>query len=266
MTTQTEHTEADERASIEVRQCTTIEDFDACVRLQREVVGGPDVNISPRKYFVMSRRAGGWTLGAFKGGELIGFTHLLVALRGGREVIGYSHMTVVAAPYQSLGVGARLKWAQRERALREGKSYITWTWEPLRARNAHFNLNRLGATVSSYGVNYFGPDDPSWGEPTAYGLGMDGDRLFADWELNSPRVVALSEGRSPEPPAAAPAGTIEIPLDWGALLRRDGEAARRELLRVREQFLSAFAEGLICAGFERDAEHPRYLLYESKPE
>jgi hypothetical protein len=57
--------------------------------------------------------------------------------------------------------------------------------------------------------------------------------------------------------------TIEIPPDWRALLASDAEAARREQLRVREEFISAFASGLICAGFIRDLEHPRYLLYES---
>jgi predicted GNAT superfamily acetyltransferase len=261
MSTQAEKEEAGHQSLIEVRECRTIEEFDACVRLQCEVFGGPAINISPRKYFIMSRRAGGWTLGAFSGGELVGFVHLAVAVRGGHEIIGYSHMMAVAAPYQNKGLGARLKWAQRERALSEGRAFITWTWEPMRARNAHFNLNRLGATVSSYGVNFYGPDDLSWGEYAGHG-GIDSDRLFADWELNSARVVELAEGRSPEPLGAA-ARTIEIAPDWSALLRRDAEAARREQRRVREEFLSAFADGLICAGFERDPEHPRYLLYQS---
>ena len=48
------------------------------------------------------------------------------------------------------GVGARLKWSQRERAIREGKRFIKWTWDPMQARNAYFNLNRLGVMVTSY--------------------------------------------------------------------------------------------------------------------
>jgi predicted GNAT superfamily acetyltransferase len=264
MHAQAEHEETGGQPPIEVRECTEIEELDACVRLQREVFGGPDINISPRKHFIMSRRAGGWTLGAFDRRfdrqELVGFVHLVVAVRGVREVIGYSHMMAVAAAYQNRGLGARLKWAQRQRALAESRAFITWTWEPLRARNAHFNLNRLGATVHSYGVNFYGPDDYSWGEYAEHGRGIASDRLFAEWELNSERVVELAEGRSPEPLGAA-AGTIEIPPDWSALLRTDPQAARREQLRVREEFLSAFASGLICAGFERDRERPRYLLY-----
>lgn len=261
---------ADE-GEIEIRECTTVEEFDGCVRLQREVFGGPDINISPRKYLIMARRAGGWTLGAFVGAELVGFVHLNVAVRGEREIIGYSHMMAVDAAYQNRGVGARLKWAQRERALREGKSYITWTWEPMRARNAHFNLNRLGATVRSYGVNFYGPEDRTWGESAALDGGIDSDRLFADWQLDSARVVALAHVESTQGTAAAsaapappPVRTIEIPPDWSALVKRDAPAARREQLRVREEFLSAFAAGLVCARFERDPEHPRYLLYESQ--
>ena len=246
MRAQTEQEGTGGQSPIEVRECRAIEELDACVRLQREVFGGPDINISPRKHFIMSRRAGGWTLGAFDHQELVGFVHTVVAVRGGREVIGYSHMMAVAAAYQNRGLGARLKWAQRERALSEGRAFITWTWEPLRARNAHFNLNRLGVTVSSYGVNFYGPDDYSWGEYAADGAGIDSDRLFAEWELDSDRVVELARGRTPEP-AGAPARTIEIPPDWSALLKADPQGARREQLRVREQFLSAFASGLICA-------------------
>jgi predicted GNAT superfamily acetyltransferase len=259
--------EAGGESMIEVRECVGFEELDACVRLQCEVFGGPEINISPRKHFVMARRAGGWTLGAFdrrlNDGELVGFVHLDVAVRASHEVIGYSHMMAVAAAYQNRGLGARLKWAQRERALAEGRTFITWTWEPLRARNAYFNLNRLGATVSSYGVNFYGPDDYSWGEYAAHGAGIDSDRLFAEWELTSARVAELAQGRSPEPLGHA-ARTIEIPPDWSGLLRTDPREARREQVRVREEFLSAFDAGLVCAGFERDPARPRYLLYERR--
>lgn len=257
--------EAGGESPVEVRECAGFEELDACVQLQREVFGGPDIHLSPRKHFVMARRAGGWTLGAFERRpnrqELVGFVHLDVAVRAGHEVIGYSHMMAVASAYQNRGLGARLKWAQRERALAEGRSFITWTWEPLRARNAHFNLNRLGATVSSYGINFYGPDDHSWGEDAAHGAGIDSDRLFAEWELDSERVTELAQGRAPAQ-FGRPARTIEIPPDWSGMLRTDPQEARREQLRVREEFLSAFASGLICAGFERDPARPRYLLYE----
>lgn len=239
---------------IEVRECRAFEEFDACVELQREVFGYSDLEINPRRYLILSRRAGGWTLGAFdEEGALVGFVHHLVAVRGGTEIIGYSHMLAVARSVQNRGVGALLKWAQRERALAEGRSYITWTWNPMQARNAHFNLNRLGVIVRSYSVNFYG---------TAPGApGIDSDRLFADWDLRSERVAELAVARAPAQPLPAPVETIEIPPDWNSLVLHDAVAAQRELERVRSEFQKAFDAGLVCAGFSRDAAHPRYLLY-----
>ena len=245
---------------IEVRECTGIAELDACIRLQRDVFGLPDLEISPRRHLIVSREAGGWTLGAFAGGELVGFVHHLAAIRGAQEIIGYSHMMAVAAEYQNRGVGAQLKWAQRARALKEGRELIRWTWEPLRARNAHFNLNRLGVVVRSYAVNFYGTDystDPTLDASERPGL--DSDRMFASWELRSARVEALAAGRKHQlPPADA---AIEIPREWGALIKSDAKLAKVELLRVREEFLQAFAEGLVCRGFDRNAERPKYLLY-----
>jgi predicted GNAT superfamily acetyltransferase len=251
---------------IAVRECKAVEEFDACVSLQREAFGYSDLEISPRRYLILSRRAGGWTLGAFDAADaLVGFVHHLVAVRGGTEIIGYSHMMAVARSFQNRGVGALLKWAQRERALAEGRSYITWTWNPMQARNAHFNLNRLGVTVRSYAANFYGTEatrsPPA--DDAADAPGIDSDRLFADWDLRAERVAALAAGHAPQS-LPEPVETIEIPLDWNALVQRDTEAARREQRRVRSEFQSAFAQGLVCAGFSRDAAHPRYLLYKSK--
>src|SRR5437773_3695892 len=201
---------------MEIRQVTTIEEYDACVRLQREVFGLPDLEISPRRHLIVSERAGGWTLGAFVEGALVGFVHHLAAVRE-NEIFGYSHMMAVAADYQNHGVGARLKWAQRERALREGRDFIKWTFEPGRARNAHFNLNRLGVVVRSYAVNFYGTDySTNPAEKAAGASGMDSDRLFANWELRSPRVEALAAQR--EYALGEPETSIEIPADFSSLL------------------------------------------------
>lgn len=248
--------------SFEVRECTTMEEFDACIELQREVFGLPDLEISPRRHLIVSRRAGGWTLGAFEGERLVGFVHQMAAVRGLKEIIGYSHMMAVRAEYQNRGLGALLKWRQREKSLDEGKRFITWTWDPMQARNAHFNLNRLGVVARSYGPNFYGTDySTSHAYDTERAPGLASDRLFADWELLSPKVIALSEGRAPET-SGRPARVIEIPPDWYALIQRDPLGAGREQLRVRREFQEAFSEGLVCAAFERDRERPRYLLYQ----
>jgi len=166
---------------IEIRECTTIEDLDRCVSLQRDVFGLPDLEISPRRHLVVSRCAGGWTLGAFTAEDrLAGFVHHLAAVRGA-EIVGYSHMMAVDREFQNKGVGARLKWAQRERALGEGRRFIKWTWDPMQSRNAHFNLNRLGVVVRSYAENFYGTDY-GLDQTQQAGPGLDTDRLFAEWD------------------------------------------------------------------------------------
>lgn len=246
-------------ADVEIREVLSIEEYDACIRLQREVFGLPDLEISPRRHLIVSREAGGWTLAAFNQGEIIGFVHHLAAVRGA-EIFGYSHMMAVAADYQNLGVGAKLKWAQRARALSEGRDFIKWTFEPMRGRNAHFNLNRLGVVIRDYAVNFYGTDyvtNPV--EKSAGASGMDSDRVFANWDLRSARVEAFAAGR--EFRLHEPDEVIEIPADFTALLKSEPEQAKREQLRVREEFLTWLSAGLVCRAFDRQAARPRYLFY-----
>ncbi|HYW69770.1 MAG TPA: GNAT family N-acetyltransferase [Pyrinomonadaceae bacterium] len=245
------------RKPVDIREVSTIEEYDACIKLQREVFGLPDLEISPRRHLIVSHRAGGWTLGAFADGKLIGFVHHLAAVKE-NYIFGYSHMMAVDAEFQNQGVGAQLKWAQRTRALSEGRDYIKWTFEPMRARNAHFNLNRLGVVVREYAVNFYGTDYST--DPSEKGVrGLDSDRLFAGWDLNAPRVEAFSRGQ--EFPASRAARAVEIPADFAQLLKRDPEAAKSEVVRVRNEFLQALNDGLVCRAFERDDRRPKYLFY-----
>ncbi len=257
----------EESGEIDIRECTTVGEFDQCVRLQREGFGLPDLELSPRRHLIVAHSAGGFTLGAFDGGRMVGYVLNQIAVRespetGAEETCGYSHMMAVAKDYQNRGVGARLKWAQRARVLDEGRRFISWTWDPMQSRNAHFNLNRLGVVVRRYAENYYGTDYSTvtgkFGEP----LGLDSDRLVAGWELDSPRVEALARGETPEP-LGEPEASVAIPTNWGALVREDPMAAREELLRVRVEFQTAFAAGFVCAHFERDDARPRYLFFDS---
>ena len=242
-----------------IRECTTIEEFDGCAALQREAFGLPDLELSPRRHLIVSRQAGGWTLGALQPDRLVGFVHHLAAVRGD-EVFGYSHMMAVAKDYQNKGVGLRLKLAQRERAMQDGRKLIKWTWDPMMARNAHFNLNRLGATVDAYADNYYGVDyntDSSLAEK----VGLPSDRLIATWNLDSVRVNALANGAT-APVEAKPVTSVAIPAEWTAFVKQDPKRARDEQARVRDEFKKAFEQRLICAGFERGEKESRYLLFE----
>ncbi|MCS6873183.1 MAG: GNAT family N-acetyltransferase [Pyrinomonadaceae bacterium] len=245
---------------VEIREVSSVEEFQECVELQRRVFELPDIEISPVRHLIVTKNAGGFTLAAFHEGKIIGFV-LSVPMFNGKERAFYSHMTAVDKEYQNLGIGAKLKWAQRERALEEGIKYIKWTFQPAQARNAFFNLERLGAIVRTYAPNFYGTDYIFVeGKQTKYGI--DSDRLFAEWYLEDPKVVALSKGEKYRE-TANPKRTIRIPSDWNLLLRENAFQANLEQQRIRKEFQEAFAEGLICRGFERSDNQPKYLLFET---
>ncbi len=173
-------------------------------------------------------------------GDWYGFAIALLA-RDENGLVLHSHEVATLAPYRSLGVGRRLKDAEWEWARAHGFSHIEWTFDPLQAKNAWFNLRRLGARVKAYRPNYYGRlgDRLSRDRPT--------DRLFMIWR-----------GEPPLPEPERVERTITIPPDILALEDRDPEEAARQVERVRSEFLDALGGGLQVVGFRRDP--PAYLL------
>lgn len=243
---------------IEIRECVTVEEFAECVRLQSDVFALPAAELSPVRHLVVTKNAGGFALGAYDGDHLAGFVLSVPAFLRGEDAF-YSHMTGVRPEYQHSGIGARLKWAQRTRSLELGVRYIKWTFEPVKARNAYFNLEKLGAIASEYKPNFYGTD-----YATTAGLdrkiGLSSDRLFAEWQLDSPKVTALAEGRSFEE-SEEPRQTIELMNDWLSFVESEPETAIAEQQRIRQEFEVAFERGLVAKGFRRDDNRPEYLLY-----
>src|SRR5215207_8223812 len=105
------------KPEILIRELETLEELQQCIELQRRVFASPDLEISPVRHLLVARYAGGFTLGAYFGSRLVGFVLSLPMFIDGTKPAFYSHMTAVDAEFQSLGIGARLKWAQRERSL-----------------------------------------------------------------------------------------------------------------------------------------------------
>ncbi|MEZ5344355.1 MAG: GNAT family N-acetyltransferase [Pyrinomonadaceae bacterium] len=244
---------------IGIRECVTPEELESCLRLQREVFNLPDIEISPVRHLIVTRHAGGFTLGAFDGEKLVGFVLSVVSFIRNEKMF-YSHMTAIDQSYQNYGIGARLKWAQRKRALGEGVNYIKWTFQPVQARNAFFNLEKLGAVVTEYQPNFYGTDYGT-SDDNSSKLGIDSDRLFAQWELRSDRVEKLSGGE-PDRITDVPSRKIIIPNNWGELVKTDLKRAISEQNRVKAEFEDSFRNGLICRGFEKDENNPGYLLFE----
>ncbi len=244
---------------IEIREVCEIKELAECVALQREIFALPEVELSPVRHFIVTAQAGGFTLGAFVERKLIGFVLSVPAFLGNNKFF-YSHMTAVRPEFQSYGIGSRLKWKQREKALERNVGFIKWTFQPVQARNAFFNLEKLGAIVREYQPNFYGTDYSTAHEQGG-NLGLDSDRLFAEWHLESEKTVALAKGESYAEKRKL-ARTIEIPNDWNALVKSNPQAAIDEQTRIKTEFQAAFAENLTGRSFERSETHPKFLLFE----
>lgn len=261
-----------------VREARERGDYDACVRLQREVWGLADLEITSAIQLAATVHAGGLLLVAEAPvAGVVGFCYAFAGLRGGVPHL-HSDMLAVRSSLRGLGVGRRLKWAQREEALRRGLRLVTWTFDPMRAKNARLNLRHLGA-VSRELVSDF------YGETTsALHHGLPTHRLLVRWELDSPRVVRRAAGEAAPAPASAPLVNevtwrgglpvpsparldltpkellLEVPADWDAVCHADKHLAREWQEVVRRALEGLFAGGYTavdCLGIGRSA---RYVL------
>jgi predicted GNAT superfamily acetyltransferase len=144
--------------------------------------------------------------------------------------------------------------------LSEGVRYIKWTFEPVKARNAYFNLEKLGAIVCEYRPNFYGTDYGTAPEMAGQKFGLASDRLFAEWHLTDAKVTALASGAD-FTETRKPLSSIAIMNDWLGLVGSDPPRALAEQKRIRGEFETAFAQRLTGRGFSRDEAHPVYLLY-----
>ena len=269
-----------------VRPARDRRDYDACVQLQREVWGLSDLEITSAIQLTATVHAGGLLLVADSPGDgVLGFCYAFAALR---EAEGHLHsdMLAVKPAARGLGVGLRLKWAQRDEALRRGLRLVTWTFDPMRAPNARLNLNRLGAFAREFLPDFYGTTS------SALHHGLATHRLLARWELDHPRVVRRKAGEAEDPPELAsrpalhgvawrgglpvpspprldpegPELLLDIPADWDAVCAADAGLAQEWQQVVRRAFESAFAHGYAAAGFVSTREEkPRaaYVLRKS---
>lgn len=245
-----------------IRDCVGTDEYDACVKLQIETWGYDQSDVIPRKAFVVAKKIGGQIVGAFNtdlpgasdnGGpeSLIGFAMSFPGVKTGSAVPQpylHSHMLAVQKPWRNRGIGAQLKLAQRREALGRGLRHMEWTFDPLEIGNSHLNIHKLGVTVCSYCVNFYGVSS------SRLQAGLPTDRLVAEWELDSPRVTAILEGRTGV--VYEIVDRIAVPAaiyDWKAS-EADKDRALAVQLENRKRFQEAFSKGLAVLGFVRDAE------------
>jgi predicted GNAT superfamily acetyltransferase len=268
--------EATSRADVTVRPLTTIAECTACVALQNEVWGfGDEV---PATLLLVTPKVGGIAAGAFApDGTMLGFVFGISGVRDG-ELVHWSHMLAVREGARDLGLGRMLKEYQRAELRRLGIARMFWTFDPLVARNAHLNLNRLGARVVEYVPDMYGITD----SPLHFGLATD--RLIVSCS------TAAQDARAPEPLQSTeqlpvltpfprpgdvrldergprtPTLLIEIPTDLMAVIARSPDDAATWRAATRDHFQRALQQGYTITALHRDGVSGRtfYVLRDSR--
>jgi predicted GNAT superfamily acetyltransferase len=236
---------------VRIRPLTTAADYAACVALQELVWGAGDETIPPILLQV-SQNVGAIAAGAFDpAGRMIGCVFGLTGLRN-RRLTHWSHMLAVRPDARDQGIGRRLKRFQRARLLAMRVPTMHWTFDPLVARNAHLNLNRLGVTVEGYVPDMYGPGDQS---PVDRGIGTD--RLVVRWDLRR-----RTRRRAERPLPKSVSVRIEIPQDIHALRDRNLHEAYAWRVKTRQEFLHYLKRGYHVRRFHRGSRDERcfYLL------
>lgn len=227
----------------------------AIEELQAEIWGFEPRGVVPAHVLFTVGTSGGIVLAARDEGQLVGFVLGFLG-RKDKHLCHVSHMLGVHPDFRGRGIGEALKRRQRERALEQGLDLMIWTFDPLEARNAHFNLHKLGAFSRIYRENLYGDlgDRLNRGLPT--------DRLLVEWELGlSPVVHEPSEpppipillNRSGEPALeldraylGAPL-SIAMPADIQHLKQSDAERAMAWRVALRRALTWAFAQGYVVS-------------------
>jgi predicted GNAT superfamily acetyltransferase len=265
-----------------IRPLESHDDFLQCVALQRETWGTDFSDSVPPSILQVCQKVGGVAAGAFDAdGRLVGFVFGLSGVRHGR-LAHWSDMLAVREELRGHGLGQRLKAYQLSLLLERGIEVAYWTYDPLEARNANININRLAA----FPVEYV-PD--MYGEATStLHAGLPTDRFIVEWWLTDPKVGAALAGSASTEGAAARADApavntervegaptprelelpdavtvrVEIPWDIQAIKKTSMETARSWRVNTRRALMHYLGRAYRVTGFRRDAAAERcfYLL------
>lgn len=176
------------RSPIVIRDLVNYEDLRRVEVLEKEVWQLSDQDMLPITMIIASKEAGSIWLGAFEGDALVGFAFGLLGRENGNSMV-HSHMLAVRESHRDHDLGYRLKLAQRDRALAMGIRLMTWTFDPLQSKNAHFNYAKLGVVSDKYKVDFYGPGTSS------VLFRNSTDRLWVQWRMSSKRVQRRLQGK-----------------------------------------------------------------------
>ena len=265
---------ADPRAdAILIRPIVSREEFRACVALQCAVWGTGFTDSVPASLLQVATYVGGLVLGAFSAGDVLaGFVFGLTGVKDG-QVVHWSHLLAVRDEARNLGVGRRLKEAQRTALAAIGVERTSWSFDPLVAKNAHLNLNRLGARVSAYVPNMYGTMESD------LHFGLATDRLVVTCVTDStPRPLPANVSSFPVL-TTVPGDSdvlldtsirprdclIEIPTDFFEVVAHAPDTAVAWRDRVRADMQWALAQGCDVIGIHRDVVTSRTFYVLQQP-
>jgi predicted GNAT superfamily acetyltransferase len=278
---------ASEKSRIIIRDIELISEMREVESLQKEVWLCEDLDIVPLTVLVATRELGAILVGAFDESLLIGFAYSFVG-REDERMVHHSHMLAVKPAYRNVNLGYKLKLAQRDRALAQGITRMTWTFDPLQSLNAHFNFAKLGVVSDTYKINFYGETTSSF----LHQIGSGTDRLWVTWPLDSSRVEERLQTKDQSTPSNLDLArvaclvqvgpnnlpqrgqssevvgqnevSIEIPADINALQRESPESAVRWREATRWAFSEAMASGYqivdFCGASRNDQPVGAYLL------
>jgi predicted GNAT superfamily acetyltransferase len=254
------------------------EDYHACVELQKDIWGRDFSDVVPSSILKISQKVGSVAAGAFApDGRMLGFVWGLTGVRDG-GFFHWSHMLGVHPEARDLRLGTRLKLLQRELLLPLGIQDVEWTYDPLEARNAHLNLNHLGAEPVQYVEDMYAGE---MGSELARGIGTD--RFIVRWRIASDRVAAILAGESPIDPAIfggspivgleaaeegyslpeAPRVRVEIPANIQEVKDRNPDEAAAWRQSTRRAFQHYFERSYRVTAYLRDGDRRFYGLEEA---
>jgi len=250
--------DAARHAGVAVREVDAAADLRRACGLLADVWGTYEGHVLSPAMARALVHAGGY-IAVAESGE--GLEAVLTGFLGSRdgEFYLHSHVLGVLPSLRHRGVGFALKLHQRAWALRRGLRLIAWTFDPLVARNAYFNVAKLGCEVVQYYVNFYGQ------MTDAINRGDESDRALVAWRLDAPPderpeaaaavpVLAIGPDGGPERRPAPPGATIacQLPPDIDVLRAERPDLAARWRREVRAVLGGALAEGRHVAGVTRD--------------
>ncbi len=224
---------------VELRELDGVVELKHAEDFQRTVWGADDP-ADNSDLMLAIQHEGGLVAGAFVEGRMLGF---LFGFPTKDPQVQHSHRLAVHPDSRGMGLGARLKWYQRDWCLARRITSVRWTFDPLRRINANLNIARLGATANTYLPDYYGKME-------GINAGVASDRIVAEWSLDSERVEDVAEGPRSETRMHCYPLQIAIPKDLDALLAIDLNRAIAERQRVREEMTAAFTAGYQVTGFD----------------